>query len=34
MSPYLYRRLMLEKRARQRQAWTIAARASLVSRGS
>jgi len=34
MSPYLYRRLMLEKRARQRQAWTIAERSSSVSRRS
>jgi hypothetical protein len=34
MSPYLYRRLMLEKRARQRQAWTIAAPSSLARRGS
>jgi hypothetical protein len=34
MSPYLYRRLMLEKRARQRQAWAIAARSSSVTKGS
>lgn len=34
MSPYLYHRLMLEKRARQRQAWTVAAHASLACRRS